>query len=151
MGEIENLTKRLVALEDARAIESLKYRYAELMDKGYDADGLAALFAPEGRWTATGFGDFRGREEIRAFFAAMPQQVEQAQHYVTSPRVSVDTAGRKAVGEFYLLCISRTRHTDPARRERFATLARYVDRFEKVDGDWYFDELRSEIATVFRV
>lgn len=138
---------RVQALEDLRAIETLKYRYAELMDTGYDADGLAALFVPEGRWTASGFGDFSGREQIRAFFAGMPSRVEQAQHYVTSPQVTLAEDGQSADGRFYLWCVSRTRHG----RERFATVAHYVDRFVKVDGAWRFVSLHTQIATVFRL
>lgn len=143
----DSLERRIRALEDLRAIETLKYRYAELMDTGYDADGLAALFVPDGRWTASGFGDFVGREQIRAFFAGMPLRVEQAQHFVTSPQIEQAADGRTADGRFYLWCVSRTR----AGRERFATVARYVDRFVKVDDVWMFASVRSEIATVFRL
>ena len=146
----DSLERRIGALEDLRAIETLKYRYAELMDTGYDAGGLAALFVAEGRWTASGFGDFVGREQIRAFFAGMPARVEQAQHFVTSPQVTLAANGRAADGRFYLWCVSRTA-AGRAGRERFATVARYVDHFVKADGGWLFATLRSEIATVFRL
>lgn len=146
----EGLEGRIRALEDVRAIETLKYRYAELMDKGYDAEGLAALFVADGRWTASGFGDFVGQAQIRAFFAGMPASVEQAQHFVTSPQISLAADGGTAEGRFYLWCVSRTR-AGPAERERFATVARYVDRFVKVDGRWLFASLHSHIASVFRL
>ena len=146
----DSLERRIRALEDLRAIETLKYRYAELMDTGYDADGLAALFVPDGRWTASGFGDFVGREQIRAFFTGMPSRVEQAQHFVTSPQVTLTADGNAADGRFYLWCVSRTA-AGPDGRQRFATVARYVDRFAKGDSGWRFESLRSEIATVFRL
>lgn len=144
----DELERRLAALEDQRAIETLKYRYAELMDTGYDADGLADLFMPEGRWTASGFGDFAGREQIRAFFRSMPREVELAQHYVTSPQITLDGDGRGASGRFYLWCVSRRRE---GARERHATVARYLDRLVKDDGRWRFATLHAEIATVFRL
>ena len=151
LGRLDDLERRIAVLEDQRAIETLKYRYAALMDSGYDAEGLAALFLPEGRWRATGFGDFVGREQIRAFFAAMPRQVSQAQHHVSAPRIELAPDGGTATGEFYLFCVSRTQHAEASRPERFATLARYVDRFVKLDGRWYFEDLQADVSTVFRL
>jgi len=44
-ARLEQIERRLQALEDAEAIRNLKARYAALCDRQYDADGIAALFA----------------------------------------------------------------------------------------------------------
>jgi SnoaL-like protein len=67
-ARIEQLERRLQALEDAEAIRNLKARYAALCDQQYDADGIAALFTEDAVWDSPGLGRFEGREAISSFF-----------------------------------------------------------------------------------
>ena len=43
-------------LEDVRAIEQLKYRYAAFCDHRYDPEGIASLFVEDGEWVVDGEG-----------------------------------------------------------------------------------------------
>ena len=65
---LEQMERRLQALEDAEAISNLKSRYAALCDDNYDADGIVALFAEDATWESPGLGRFGGRDAIRSFF-----------------------------------------------------------------------------------
>jgi hypothetical protein len=68
LARVEQLERRLQALEDAEAIRNLKARYAALCDAQYDADGIAMLFTEDALWESPGLGRFEGREAIRGFF-----------------------------------------------------------------------------------
>ena len=61
LTRLEQMERRLQALEDAEAIRNLKSRYAALCDDNYDADGIAALFAEDATWESPGLGRFEGR------------------------------------------------------------------------------------------
>ncbi len=142
--DLEPLTleQRVARIEDVSAITSLKYRYAAFCDAGYDLDGLCSVFAPEGRWAANGYGDFKGRAEIRAHFAKLATTVVEVLHYVTSPRVDVAVDGQSATGLFYLLCLCRSRRkNDPSIADPVIVAGTYEDQFIKVDGRWLFREL----------
>src|SRR5262249_44192361 len=68
LTRLEQMERRLQALEDTEAIRNLKSRYAALCDDHYDADGIAALFAEDATWESPGLGRFEGRDAIRRFF-----------------------------------------------------------------------------------
>ena len=53
---VADLAARLTRLEDVRAIEQLKYRYAGHCDDSYDPEGIASLFIEDGRWVVDGEG-----------------------------------------------------------------------------------------------
>jgi hypothetical protein len=67
-ARLEQIERRLKALEDAEAIRNLKARYAALCDNQYDADGIASLFTKDAVWESPALGRFEGREAIRSFF-----------------------------------------------------------------------------------
>jgi len=77
------LEEKVRLLENLREIEQLKYRYARCCDNGYDLDGFRAIFAPDGSWSANGYGDFRGHREICEFFRELSKSVVNVLHYVT--------------------------------------------------------------------
>ena len=56
---LEQLERRLQALEDAEAIRNLKARYAALCDNDYNPDGIATLFTEAAVWDSPGLGPFR--------------------------------------------------------------------------------------------
>jgi ketosteroid isomerase-like protein len=59
LTRLEQIERRLQALEDAEAIRNLKSRYAALCDSNYDADGIAALFAEDATWEKPRSGSVR--------------------------------------------------------------------------------------------
>lgn len=89
------LEKRVHKLEDRAAIEELVYRYRQLCDENYDPDGLADLFTEDALWkvaSADGgrdFGEHRGRDAIRKFFAEVSADLVQP-----DPSLSADAADR---------------------------------------------------------
>jgi len=140
---VEQLEKRLARLEDARAIEQLKYKYAGYCDNSYDPEGIASLFTEDGRWIVDGEGGtMTGHEEIKAHFRALASKITWAQHYMIAPRVDVADDGQSATGRFYLLCLCTIeRSGDPNEKDAVILTLNYIDTFIKRDGVWYFEEL----------
>ncbi|MFB7934034.1 nuclear transport factor 2 family protein [Streptomyces sp. NPDC056039] len=144
------LEARLNRLEDARAVEQLKYRYAAHCDNAYDAQGIASLFTPDGRWVVDGEGGSNtGRVEITEHFKDLPKKILWAQHYVINPQVEIAEDGLSAIGNFRLLCLCTIARTDDAGAQDAVILTiDYTDRFVKRDGQWYFQELRGRTHQV---
>lgn len=95
-----------------------------------DADGYAALFAPDGEWKIAGM-HMRGREEIREKFALLLGACSHVHLMANAPQIEVD--GDTAV--------SRVRVTEFARMNdgsTFITMGSYFDRYVKIDGQWLF-------------
>jgi hypothetical protein len=147
VADLEAIQQRLELLEDVRAIEDLKHRYTAALDFGYDLDALAACFVPRGRWVANGFGDCRGHDEIRAFFARLAKATPQTLHYATSPRIEVAPDGLSAVARFYLLNLSTVRRRDSDELDAVVVLGTYDDRCVKIEGRWLFEELRVDVRS----
>ena len=61
----EGLARRVQALEDREAIRALIASYGPLADSG-DAEGVAALWTPDGVYAVGGMGEARGRDAIAA-------------------------------------------------------------------------------------
>lgn len=137
------LSARLTKLEDVRAIEQLKYRYAGYCDNSYDPEGIASLFTEDGRWVVDGEGGtMTGHEEIKAHFSALSEKITWAQHYMIAPKIEVSEDGQSATGVFYLLCLCTIERTnDPAEKDAVILTLNYIDQFVKRDGTWYFQEL----------
>ncbi|TCJ33520.1 nuclear transport factor 2 family protein [Parafrankia sp. BMG5.11] len=140
---VAELVARLARLEDIRAIEQLKYRYAGYCDDSYDPEGIAGLFAKDGRWVVDGEGaTLTGHDEIKAHFRALSERISWAQHYVIAPRVEVASDGETATGRFYLICFCTIERTeDPSEKDAVILTLNYTDQFVRRDGTWYFQEL----------
>jgi uncharacterized protein (TIGR02246 family) len=140
---LDDVVQRLSRLEDVRAIEQLKYKYAGYCDNSYDPEGIASLFTEDGRWVVDGEGGTMvGHAEIKAHFGALSEKISWAQHYMIAPRVELSEDGLSATGYFYLLCLCTIERTDdPAEKDAVILTLNYVDQFVKRDGKWYFQEL----------
>jgi hypothetical protein len=146
------LEDRLARLEDEKAILHLKYQYAAYCDTGYDLDGFRSIFTPNGRWAANGFGTFTGHDEICRFFEELSATVVQVLHYVTSPRITVADDGRTATGDFYLLCLSRSRDRgNLSVVDSVATMGTYEDRFVKLADRWLIEEMKVNVGHVAKI
>ncbi len=147
--------RRLQAIEDHIAIEKLIYRYAHCIDRG-DADGVAALFAPDGRFRtrimneARELGpdayDITGHEALTAFAKMVfqriitPPSVAQA-NVLTNAVIEVD--GDTANASTYFTLIKAT-----ATGREIAGYGRYLDIIVRCpDGQWRFKDRRSEVET----
>ncbi|MDR6438735.1 uncharacterized protein (TIGR02246 family) [Paenarthrobacter nicotinovorans] len=140
---IEELTRRLVRLEDVQAIEKLKYTYAGYCDDSYNPEGIAALFVEDGRWIVDGEGaTLVGHDAIRGHFTALSERIPWALHFVMAPNIVVAEDGLSAKGTFYLLCLCTIEQTeDPSKKDAVVLTVTYSDKFVKRDGTWFFEEL----------
>jgi uncharacterized protein (TIGR02246 family) len=138
---VEDLERRLRALEDVEAIKRLKYRYADACDRNYDADTLASLFTEDAIWDGGLFGRHEGREAIRTFFKGVSSDIPFALHYMMSP--IIDVAGDEATGAWYLFQTCTFAEGNTA----IWGAARYDDRYRRVDGEWKFSRL--ELISTF--
>lgn len=144
-----SLEERIARLEDAKAIHEVKFRYTNATDTGYDLDGIAACFTPDGRWAAEGFADCHGRDEIREFFGGLKQVVTMALHHATNPRIQVAADGTTATGQFYLHCLCTMLRGDEAGgSDAVLMMGTYRDRFARHDGEWLISELVADVRHV---
>lgn len=148
-ANVLSLEQRVTRLEDAQAIQDVKFRYTQATDTGYDLDRIAACFTPDGRWAAEGFADCHGRDEIREFFGNLKQVVTMALHHATNPRIQVAPDGTSATGQFYLHCVCTMLRGDGSDdADAVLMIGTYSDRFAKVDGEWLLEELVAEVRHV---
>ncbi|MBN9146282.1 MULTISPECIES: nuclear transport factor 2 family protein [unclassified Novosphingobium] len=78
------------------AIADLVTAYALAVDRIGDADGVAALFAPDGVYdlSALGMGEITGREGVRGFFVDAFAGMAQNAHFISNLSVlAYDPAG----------------------------------------------------------
>lgn len=142
--DTQSVESRLRRLEDIEEIRALKAQYARCCDRGYDADGFAALFTEDGVWESNAYGIYRGRESIRAFIQDMDKEVPWILHYVTNPEISIAPDGLSATAAFYLLetCTVRDELSAPQGDPVVAT-AVYDDRLVNLDGQWLFSHVKA--------
>ncbi|GAA4118409.1 nuclear transport factor 2 family protein [Nocardioides fonticola] len=126
--------------DDARAVEHLLYRYAELIDAG-DFDGVAELFA-HGAIHAVPDGPpetvFAGRDAVRGLYERSTRRYEdgtpRSRHLVTNAIVEVDAEAGMASSRSVFTVLQAT---DALPLQPIVT-GRYHDTFHRVDGAWCF-------------
>ena len=127
---LEQRVARLEAIEEIRAMKAI---YCDLCDRGYDPDGLAALFTEDAIWDGGLFGRYEGRSAIHAFFKGISGSLVFAAHLVTNPIISFlddDTA----TGKWRLwepATVSENGQLDSK-----ILLAAYEDVYVRVEGRW---------------
>jgi uncharacterized protein (TIGR02246 family) len=142
MNSDSELERRITRLEDQGEIERLKQRYTACCDAGYDAEGIASLFVPDGRWVCTPAshgGEAIGHDAMREFFPTLAASISWAQHFATGPNIVIDEDGERAVASFSLFCLLTS-------GEANVVIGTYRDTFVKVDGRWYFEELNATLT-----
>ena len=129
-------------MDDARQIENLVYRYAELIDGG-DFDGVADLFRHgriHGMENPPPEAVFEGREGVRAMYELTTRRYEddgtpKTHHITSNVRVEVvDDASTASSRAYY--CVVQA--TDVLPLQPIIT-GRYHDAFTRIDGEWWFD------------
>ncbi len=134
---LEDIERRLSALEGVEAIKKLKARYSALCDDNYNPDGIADLFVEDGVWDGgTAFGKYEGREAIRNFFTDAPQIFPFAVHMVLNPIIEVN--GDTAKGTWYFL--GAFTHSE-GNRALWGS-AKYDDEYVQVNGEWKYNNLK---------
>ena len=141
------LEERIARLEDAKAIEELKYTYAQILDEGYDPDRVASLFTEDGLWSITGVGGTaKGKENIKTHSRNLGSDIIWGQHNMFAPVIQVADDGMTAEGDFYLICLLTMKAPEAEDgKEAYILAGKYHDKFVKIDGKWYFEELVGHI------
>jgi ketosteroid isomerase-like protein len=143
--DLEQLERRLRAVEDIEAIKKLKAKYCAACDNQYDPDSLAALFTEEAVWDGGDFGKYEGREAIRTFFRGASALLPFALHQVMNPLIEVD--GDTATGQWYLFqpC------TLGEQNQAMWLAAKYAEEYVRTNGEWQFKSLKvnSQFFTPF--
>ena len=133
---LEDIERRLKALEDVEEIKRLKARYCGYCDDNYDADAIAGLFTEDAVWDGGIRGRADGREEIRRFFVRASQRLPFAVHMVMNPIIEVD--GDTAKGSWYLFQACTYAEGDQA----VWGSGRYEEEYVRVNGKWMFQNLK---------
>jgi hypothetical protein len=151
-AEVGALRQRVESNESVFAIQALKARYGELVDRRFSAgavvdesslahvaDAIAGLFTADGVWDGgPGLGKVTGRPEI-ASRLGQPTLVF-SRHFFMNPRIEVD--GRRARGRWDLL--------SPCRRSDGTSywMSGYEDdEYAMEDGVWLHRSMT--LTTVF--
>ncbi|NUR87120.1 MAG: nuclear transport factor 2 family protein [Nonomuraea sp.] len=128
----------LQAIADRVEIEALRGEFSDaVMQRDYDR--LATLFTADGVWRMPDIpAEMRGQEELRAWGARVPQQVDFLLQ-TTHPGIIV-LDGDTASGRAYLHELGRGR--DGRSMVNFAI---YHDRYRRTEDGWRFSERVYEI------
>ncbi|MGW4340011.1 nuclear transport factor 2 family protein [Rhodococcus koreensis] len=129
-----SIEERLIRLEDIERIRRLKAEYCNVCDDHHDPDAVVRLFAADGVWEADGLGAYRGHDEIRRAFERFGRSIRFSQHNTTNLDITV--TGNTACGTWHFVGVVDF-HDGPTR----LTLARYDERYVKIDGEWKFAHL----------
>jgi len=129
-----DLEQRLIRVESIEAIRTLKARYCDLCDEGYDADALCALFTEDAVWDGGKLGVYEGIEKIHEFFVDMPNVMSFAIHNVTNSAVELSQDGQSAVARWYLIQMATQKEQNLA----VWLTGRYVDQLVLENDIWKF-------------
>ena len=132
-----DLEQRLIRVESIEAIRTLKARYCDLCDEGYDADALCALFTEDAVWDGGKLGVYEGIEKIHNFFVDMPNVMSFAIHNVTNSAVELSQDGQSAVARWYLIQMATQKEQNLA----VWLTGRYVDQLVSENGIWKFNHV----------
>jgi membrane-associated phospholipid phosphatase len=126
---------------DRLAIRELFDAYAHCADRR-DVDGQKALFTVDARFAVFMDGEgteptyvLEGREALTPVFEDL-NRYEATTHFNGQSTVTID--GAHATGESYT--IAHHLYTEGDQRKVMTAALRYLDRFAKLDGAWYFEE-----------
>jgi hypothetical protein len=143
----EELGRRLDRLEAIEDIRTLKARYADVCDTGYDPVRMRPFFTTDAVWDGgSRFGRHEGIEAVCGFFAGVSSQITWALHYMVAPIIEIADDSEAATGSWYLLepC---TIATDEGPRAMVIT-GRYADRYRLEPDGWKFSEVVLDCQTI---
>ena len=139
-----SIEERLARLEDIEAIRTLKARYTEFLDNRYDPEGIAGLFAEDGRWIIEDV-TIQGSEAIKEQCRKLVKVQPWSCHNITPSIIEVDDKGTSASGSFYVLAFLTMRDKSGQDGAFFLTGV-FKDKFIKKNGRWYIQEAHSCIT-----
>lgn len=135
---MSGMEQRLQALE---AIKQVKVQYCLYCDDNYNGAAIASLFTQDGAWESDTFGRYEGRDAIARYFDAISSRISFAAHLLMNPIVTI-LGPDQAIGKWRLLMPCTTQ--DAGNPEACWLTTSYSDRFRRVDGAWYFEDLQAK-------
>jgi hypothetical protein len=132
-----SLEERVDQLEAIECIKQLKYRYCKYCDAGYDAKGIASLFADDA--VADYGSDYNvGADQIFKRFVGESTKIPFAAHMVTNPLIHVN--GDTAHGTWWIVmpCTRMVNEKPTA----YWFVGEYDEDYVKINGEWKFKTLR---------
>jgi len=127
---------------EIEAIKKLRALYSHYFDS-HRIDELASLFTEDAVCEfgpPLSYGDWHGRDEIRAKYAAVAPNGAPPfmfMHAVTNPWIEL-TSPATATGRWFLLDLVMP----PETRHPMSLLGVYDDDYRKVDGEWFIARTR---------
>jgi 3-phenylpropionate/cinnamic acid dioxygenase small subunit len=149
MTGLDELTRRLVALEAERGVLATLYRYGHALDYGAEADWVDCFAAAahyevreRGAGTTDSVRSYDGRNELAAFAAGHTRAPERFhKHLVADPLIAVD--GDRATAVSYFL-----RFDDVGGERVVYAFGRYHDELVRcADGRWRFAVRIAEVES----
>jgi SnoaL-like domain len=120
-----------LTVADRLALNDLYAAYAWRFDEG-DAEGWAALFTADGRFTSVGRDELSGRDELAAFVRHRHAEKPGIRHHTTN--VTVEATAGGAHGRAYALAL-RSSEESPL---RLLNAGAYDDELVREPDGWHF-------------
>jgi SnoaL-like domain len=149
MTGLDELTRRLAALEAERGVLATLYKYGHALDYGAEADWVDCFAAAahyevreRGAGTTDSVRSYDGRDELAAFAAGHTRAPERFhKHLVADPLIAVD-GDRATVASYFL-------RLDDVGGERVVyAFGRYRDELVRcADGRWRFAVRIAEVES----
>lgn len=146
---LEGINAKLTRLEDIEEVRNLIVNYARGCDRGNDPEIIGPLFAEDGSWEGNGFGKYRGRERVaKGLKGIAGEKIWWSLHYMISPQITIDPSGETGKAFWYLWesATVPNPHTDEAEAHWIG--GTYDVSVIKIDGKWYFKDLKLDINMV---
>ncbi|MDO8364184.1 MAG: nuclear transport factor 2 family protein [Actinomycetota bacterium] len=126
-----NTDDRVARMLDQQEIRDVVYRYCRGIDR-CDYDLVRSCYHPD---ATDDHGDFRGGvEEFIAYVQRGLPRFERTMHFIGNSLIEVE--GDRARAESYLVAYHRLRPSSTKSQRDFSVGLRYVDDFERRDGEW---------------
>lgn len=148
---LQEITQRLIALEDLNKIRTCLTSYmkfCDCLDQHTPLDTLVKLFTQEAIWEGVGdkyrhtFGQLQGREEILKMFQSYVSgstHFSMNAHFLTSENIIVDQGGFSAQGNWLMLQTSTFYNG-----KSHLNSAQLSVKFIKNDDQWLISHFQTE-------
>ena len=139
--DINELAKRVQALEDIEAIKQLKAEYADACDDMYNPKRMRDLFTEDAVWDGEneGFGKHVGIEEVCQFMDGAKDSLLFGVHFFLQPRIKM-LSETEAEGVFYLWQTSTM-----ANGKDIFLAGKEYDKYRKENGVWKMSHMTLEL------
>ena len=124
----------LLDIADQLALRDLLAEFTDAVNRMAPGD-VGTLFTRDGEWIVSGWGSYRGPDDIVTFLSGLLERWEVFLHVVHTGRVWLD--GSRATGRWY---ISEFGQLKDGTEVKFAGV--YHDDYVRSDGGWRFARRR---------